>query len=109
MKLIGLLRLTTALSIWMLGAFIIPIAIVCLFFKIYFPLYFIIVYYAFRFLFPAKEWPLIVKLLQLNAHPYCNNQRIIFEEGAKAPEPNSKTMIALSPHGILTIGWMTMV
>jgi hypothetical protein len=109
MHLVGFLRLTIALGIWMLGAASIPIAIGCAYFQRYEPLYFLIFYYVFRKLFPATKWPLIPKLLQLNPAPYCNNQSIVFEKGASAPEPNTKTMIAVSPHGILTIGWMMTV
>jgi hypothetical protein len=109
MHFLGFLRFTISLGIWMLGAFTIPICLTLAAYKIYKPLYAIISYYVFRTIFPAKHWPGVLKLLQLNPAPYCNSQTIAFEKGARPPKPNSKTMIALSPHGILTIGWMMTV
>lgn len=47
--------------------------------------------------------------MDMTAAPYCKTQRVVFEDGATSPAPDSKTMVALSPHGILTIGWMTMI
>ena len=41
----------------------------------------------------------------LNDHPYFNTQKIVFDDGAVAPKANSKTLITMCPHGILTIGW----
>jgi hypothetical protein len=105
----GFLRFTFSIGVWMLGAASIPISLTLAAYKIYKPLYVIVSYYLLRTIFPAKHWPIVLQILNLNAAPYCNSQTIVFEKGAAPPKPNSKTMIALSPHGILTIGWMMTV
>ena len=45
----------------------------------------------------------------MNQYPYCNSQKIIFEEGSASPKPKSKTMLTVAPHGILTLGFTFMV
>ncbi len=45
----------------------------------------------------------------LNDHPYCNEQNVILDAGAVIPKPSSKTMTAVGPHGILSIGFQTLV
>lgn len=87
------------------GCFLLPVAVILSCFGIHWISYFLLVYYSFRFIRPATFWPLFVDMICLNDTPYCNNQRIVFDEGAKPPQPNSKTMLALGPHGILSIGW----
>jgi hypothetical protein len=63
-----------------------------------------------RVLFPPKKWPWFIEFLNFNKYPYCKSQAIVFDsDKAKFPEENSKTLFALSPHGILGIGWMCLV
>lgn len=93
----------------MVAAFSIPVAFICLFFGIYYPTYILVIYYTYRFVFPAKYWPAFVEALNLNNPPYCNTHNVVCEDGVVLPKPDSKSMVALSPHGILTIGWMTLV
>lgn len=67
-------------------------------------------YYSFRVLFPPKKWPRFIEFLDFNKFNYCKSQKIIFDcKKAAFPPPNSKTLFALSPHGILGIGWMCLV
>ena len=68
------------------------------------------VYYSIRILFPPKFWPGFVDFLNFNKYNYCKSQKIIFDdEKAKFPESNSKTLFALSPHGIISFGCMCVV
>ena len=103
------LKLAFCTGTWMVAAFSLPVALICLCFRFYTPTYILLCYYSFRFLFPAKFWPAFVVALNLSSPPYCNEQNIVLEKGVVLPKPDSKSMIALSPHGILTIGWMTLV
>ena len=93
----------------MIGCFAAPVAAVLSCFGIHFASYILIVYYSFRYLAPAKYWPFFMEIMTLNATPYCNHQNIVLDKGARIPKPNSKTMLALGPHGILTIGWQTLI
>ncbi len=93
----------------MVAAFSLPVALVCLALGVYLPTYILVFYYSFRFVFPAKYWPAFVSALNMVDPPYCNEQNVVLEEGVVLPTANSKSMVALSPHGILTIGWMTLV
>ena len=94
---------------WMVSAFAIPVAVAALVCGVYLPTYILVCYYSFRAFFPAKYWPAFVVAFNLNNPPYCNAHNIILEEGVELPSPDSRSMVALSPHGILTIGWMTLV
>jgi 2-acylglycerol O-acyltransferase 2 len=67
----------------------------------------LLAYYIYRAIYPLKKWPRIKELFNMDEWPYCNSQKIVFEEGAMAPEPKSKTLLAVSPHGILTIGFIS--
>ena len=93
----------------MVGCFAIPVALVLSCLGKHWATYILLIYYSFRFIKPASYWPYFVTCMCLNDTPYCNNQRIIFDDGAKIPKRDSKTMVALGPHGILTIGWQTLV
>lgn len=106
---LGLVKFAICLGVWMVGCFAVPVAVVLSCFGIHFASYILIVYYSFRFLVPAKYWPFFMEMFELNATPYCNQQNIVFDKGASIPKPDSKTMLALGPHGILTIGWQTLI
>ena len=70
----------------------------------------LVVYYTVRILFPPKKWPRFIEFLNFNKYNYCKSQKIVFDsKKAKFPEERSKTLFALSPHGILGIGWMSLV
>lgn len=107
MYFLGLARLGTFLFVWVMSALYIPLMAVCAWFGIYIPLYILLAYYIFRTIYPLKKWPRIKKLFDMDEFPYCNSQKIVFEEGATAPTPKSKTLLAVSPHGILTIGFIS--
>ena len=47
--------------------------------------------------------------MRLNIYPYCNKQNIIFVDGAEPPKSYSNIMLAMAPHGILTIGYTCLV
>ena len=110
MYLYGLIRLGTFLTTWVVGALSIPIAtFVALRYHFYYPMYIIIAYYAYRAIFPGGRWKGCKGKdgwFWLNEYPYCNNQQIVFVDGAKPPDPKSKTMLTVSPHGILTLGFV---
>lgn len=110
MYLYGLLRLGCFLTTWVVGALSIPVALLAAFFyQVYIPAYIIIAYYTYRAILPAGRWQEVKGRngwFWLNEYPYCNIQQIVFTDGAKPPEPKSKTMLAVSPHGILTLGFV---
>jgi hypothetical protein len=108
-KFLGALRFGTFIFIWIVGAFIVPVSLILLFFGYPKVFYLIILYYLYRLIIPSKSWPLVRRVLRLNETPYCNSQNIVFDTGAEVPKPLSKTMIAAAPHGILTIGFCCMV
>jgi hypothetical protein len=105
MGLLGFLRLFTFYGSWMLGATIWPIALIAAYFHVFFPLYIVVAYHTYRFFFPAKYWPAFKRAYNLNIDPYCRSQKIVFEEGATVPKPDSRVLLAVSPHGILTMGF----
>jgi 2-acylglycerol O-acyltransferase 2 len=106
---LGLIKFAACCGIWMVGCFAAPVAAVLSCFGIHWASYILIAYYSFRFVFPAKYWPYFLDFMSLNDTPYCNQQRIVMDKGATLPKPDSKTMLALGPHGILTIGWQTLI
>lgn len=105
MHLLGLAKTILFLSSWLGGALLIPIAIGFLFFQVYFPLYVVIVYYMLRAIWPAEKSDYIRESMGVATCPYYNHEEIILEDDVPPPEPNSKTMFAVGPHGVLTQGW----
>jgi hypothetical protein len=106
---LGFAKFATCCGVWMIGCFAVPVAAVLSCFGIHWASYILIVYYSFRFMVPAKFWPFFMEMFTLNDTPYCNHQNIVFDKGAHIPKADSKTMVALGPHGILTIGWQTLI
>ena len=105
MQLLGLIRYAIVLGTWIYGAICVPLAIALYFiYNMYIHIYIIIIYYSFRAIFPPDNWPFWINNMCLNEHPYFNRQDVIFDNGAKPPAPNSKVLITMSPHGILTLG-----
>jgi 2-acylglycerol O-acyltransferase 2 len=105
MHLKGFLCLCFFYGVWLSATFIFPLAIICAYFGIWFPSYIIIIYYSVRFFFPAKKWDWIRIILNCDDTPYCRSAKIILDEGASVPLPNTKTLVSVAPHGILTLGW----
>ena len=67
-------------------------------------------YYGFRFIFPAKRSRFIRKLFESEAEPYQKSYKVIFDgKDNKPPLPNTKSFLAVSPHGILSLGWSYIV
>ncbi|KDO24281.1 hypothetical protein SPRG_09918 [Saprolegnia parasitica CBS 223.65] len=62
-----------------------------------------VAYASWRFLFPLQTWPLAQRwMLRMNAAcQYFPSRAVVFEQGAAAPPPDSKAMLAYHPHGIL--------
>ena len=106
---LGFLRLGATFSSWIFGAFAFPFALAALAFDIYLPAYFLAFYYTYRLFIPAKRWPEFKRAMNLNRDPYCKSQSIIFEEGAHVPIPDTKVLVTVSPHGILTVGFNFLV
>jgi hypothetical protein len=109
MHFLGALRLGAFLLTWIWGAISVPLALILCYFKFYWMFYIIITYYCMRFIFPVQFWLRWKTIMRMNEYPYCNSQNVVFEKGAKAPNKCSKTMLAVSPHGILTIGYVFLV
>ena len=105
MQILGFLRILTFYTVWIGSVAYFPFMFFSAYFGIYWPIYFLISYYSFRFVFPADRWYFIKALLHFNETPYCNSQNMIFVDGAKPPKPDTHTMVAMAPHGILTIGF----
>jgi len=103
------LNLCTFYTAWLGGSFLLPFGLICLYFKIYIPTYFMILYYTFRFIFPAKKWEAFRSALCGDNYPYCRNSQFIFEKGASPPKPGDKIMTSVCPHGILTLGWSYLI
>ena len=107
MHLIGAFRVAVFFGTWLGSVAVIPVSIaIGLYFKIFIPIYILLSYYLYRFICPAKRWPPIKSLLNFNENPYCNSQKIVFEEGVKPPLPKTKTLLCCAPHGILTLGFV---
>jgi hypothetical protein len=106
---LGFMRMSSFLFPWIFGVLSIPLAIGFFVGGVRLPAYFLIFYYSFRQFFPAKHWPLYREMIELKKTPYFNNMKVEFDKGAFAPKKDSKTMLAMCPHGILTIGWATLV
>ena len=109
MYLIAACKLFCFLGAWVAGALIFPVALAGLYWGFYLPTYVLLAYYTLKLFFPATKWPWIRHHLCINHTPYCNSQTIVFDEGAKVPTDKSKTMIAVAPHGILTLGWSFLI
>jgi hypothetical protein len=121
----GFRNLCTFYLCWLGGSFLIPLALLCLCFRVLTPLVIVIGYYSFRFIFPAKRSEYIRQYFLSDDTPYCRSSkyfsfffaclsvipissspsRILFDDGATAPKPYSKTLLSVAPHGILTLGW----
>ena len=101
----GAFNLCFFYAAWLGGSALFPVAIICLFFGVYYPAIFIVFYYSFRMVYPAKFWPLVRETLSGDKYTYCRSSQIVCEEGASSPAPNARTLISVAPHGILTLGW----
>jgi len=111
MTLAGKLRMTLVLSGWLGGCAAVPVsALLAAFGVTYIPLQVLGAYYSFRVLLPPKKWPTFIEFLNFNKYKYFKSQEIVFDsKKAHFPEANSKTLFALSPHGILGIGWISLI
>jgi len=109
MHLRGFINLSFFLTVWLGSAVAIPAAIVCAYYGIYVPAYFIIAQISFRLIFPAKKWDWVRETLCSEKTPYTKTCKIVLEKGATVPEPNSRVITSVAPHGILTCGWSFVV
>ena len=73
----GAVNLCFFYVLWLGGSFIFPIAIVCLFFKVWEPSAVLVLYYSYRLFFPASKWEWIRKELMSDDTPYCNSARLV--------------------------------
>lgn len=70
----------------------------------------LVVYYSLLILSPPKKWPYFIEHMDVNKRQYFRSHRIVFDcEKAKFPASQAKTVFAVSPHGILGLGWMCLV
>lgn len=71
----GFRNLCTFYICWLGGSFIIPIALVALYFGIKLPLLVLISYYSFRWIFPAKKSEWIRQYFMSDNTPYCRSSK----------------------------------
>lgn len=102
---LGLAKMLIFLSAWLGGALVFPLALLLAWWKNYIPVYILLFYYAFRAIFPAKRSDAIREFMGICETPYFRQQKVVFDDGASPPEPDSSTMLAVGPHGVLTQGW----
>ena len=63
----------------------------------------LLIYYSYRFIFPTKEWAFVRNMYRCGAK-YFYPQQVLFD-GFKELSPNTKALICMHPHGILTVSW----
>lgn len=103
----GFLLLLIILGTWMVAATMFGAAFFIAYsFNDYTMFAVILMYYGYRHVIPATEWPLISNMFTegWKTKSYFRSQRTVVEEEI---EPNSKTLIAAHPHGILCCGMIT--
>lgn len=103
------LNLCLFYSAWLGGSFILPFSVICLCCGIFLPIYCVILYYSFRFIFPAKKWDAFREALCGDNYPYTRVSQFVFENGASPPKPGDKIITSVCPHGILTLGWSYLI
>ena len=64
---------------------------------------FLLLYYAYRSVYPTKEWAFVRNIYRAG-NRYFYPQEVLFD-GFKEIKPDSRSLICMHPHGILTIGW----
>lgn len=101
----GFTNLCFFYAVWLGAVFIFPIAIIGAYFRIWIPLIIVVLYYSYRFCFPAKKWDWMRLALDCDSTPYCRKSDIILCEGAVVPQQDSRVLTTVAPHGILTLGW----
>ncbi|GAB5031861.1 diacylglycerol acyltransferase partial [Nannochloropsis oceanica] len=103
-RLIGGLLLASLIHVWLFGVIVVPLAMYQLLaqgdYRIALGL---LLYYAYRSVFPTKEWG-IVRNIYRAGNRYFYPQEVIFD-GFNEIKPDSRSLICMHPHGILTIGW----
>jgi len=63
----------------------------------------LLIYYAYRSVYPTKEWAFVRNIYRAG-NRYFYPQEVLFD-GFKDIKPDSRSLICMHPHGILTIGW----
>lgn len=103
----GFLLLLIILGTWMVAACMFGTAFLVAYnYNDYTMVAVILMYYSYRHFKPASEWPRVRNMFTegWKAKSYFRSQRTVIEEEI---EPNSKTLIAAHPHGILCCGMIT--
>jgi hypothetical protein len=107
MQILGAFKFAYFISSWLGGIFSFPLTLASLYYKNYYFPSFMCIYYLYRYYYPAKYWPLFKRCMRLTDHPYFNNQKIIFEQHIE--EKGERKMFCIMPHGILTMGYTTLI
>lgn len=103
-RLIGGLLLASLLHVWMLGVVVIPWATYQLLAKGNTTLALVlVVYYVYRAVFPTKEWAFVRNIYRAG-NRYFYPQMVLFDGFQQIP-PDTRSLICMHPHGILTVGW----
>ncbi|OQS02313.1 diacylglycerol acyltransferase [Thraustotheca clavata] len=74
----------------------------------YYLLPFFAIYYSYRyFISPLKKWPAAQQFgyRMFKKYQYFPVQKVVFEDDAAPPAPDSKALLAYHPHGVLSCGW----
>ena len=104
---LGAVKVGYFVSSWLGGICSFPLTLVSLYYKNYYFPSFMIIYYLYRYHYPAKYWPLFKRSMRLMDHPYFKSQKIVFEE--EIEEKGEKKMFCIMPHGVLTMGYITLI
>eukprot|EP00474_Spongospora_subterranea_P002493 CRZ02951.1 hypothetical protein [Spongospora subterranea] len=108
MKFVGFLVLGTFTSIWLFScAFVITSIPLYVLFNISLPLKTLALYGLLRLVWTPKAWPAFRDYfaVQLEANPYFNTQRVVFQSDLAVPKLDGSTLMTIFPHGAMTTGW----
>ena len=75
---VGLIQFFYFYTVWVSSVGYFPFMFYNAYYGIYWPAYYLLAYYSFRFVFPADRWLFAKAALHLNETPYCNKQNVIF-------------------------------
>lgn len=62
---------------------------------------FILAYFSYRYLFPAKPWEFFLRSTSswCKKYPYFKAQRVVFDKDVNPIKPDSKSLLCCHPHG----------
>ena len=104
----GFVGLGGFFHIWVGATTLIPLAVIALVvWHVWWPSLLLAAYYAFRFFVPRQPWPAVHEALSASLHTpggrYFTRQVTVID--GEPVRPDSSTLLAFHPHGILCCGW----